>query len=286
MNLEVNPSQLGSHRSRSASVPIGHLESLLEYEPMPCSILRVAPLLFALAACQPNAESTADSSSAASESGSSPAASASSAAPPAAVTPAEASSASGPISHTLVPLPGKEAAVPTITRAVTVLMQTTAGDVTIELYPEAAPNAVERFIELVRSGFYDDTPVSRVVPGFVAQFGVNWRAPHKQWRNRPFNDDPSLFALERGTLAFAKAGPNTNTTQVFINYAENNQLASPEYNFTVFGKVVSGMDVVDRFQQVGDPSGGLDQGRLWGDGQAYLDSLKTKPTMIERAVVK
>jgi cyclophilin family peptidyl-prolyl cis-trans isomerase len=165
-------------------------------------------------------------------------------------------------------------------------MQTTAGDVTIEVYPEAAPNAAERFIELVKSGFYDDTPVSRVVPGFVAQFGVNWREPHKQWKNRPFNDDPSLFALERGTLAFAKAGPNTNTTQVFINYDENNQLASPQYNFTVFGKVVDGMDVVDRFVQVGDPSGGLDQGRLWSDGGAYLDSLQKKPTMIERAVVQ
>lgn len=197
-----------------------------------------------------------------------------------------ANDAQTPISHTLVPLPGREDDVPVLTRATTVVMQTTAGDVTIEVYPEAAPNAARRFVELVESGFYDDTPVSRVVPGFVAQFGVNWREPHKAWQNRNFNDDPTLFALERGTLAFAKAGPNTSSTQVFINYAENNRLADPQYNFTVFGKVVDGMDVVDSFVQVGDPSYGLDQGRLWNDGGAYLESLELKPTMIERAVVR
>ena len=123
------------------------------------------------------------------------------------------------------------------------------------------------------------------MPGFVAQFGVNWRDPQKAWKDRNFDDDPSLFALERGTLAFAKAGANTNSTQVFINYKENNQLADPRYNFTVFGKVVGGMDVVDRFAPVGDPSGGLDQTRLWEDGAAYLDSLPAKPTMIEHATI-
>jgi len=185
----------------------------------------------------------------------------------------------------LVPLPGYEGTVPALTQTTTVRLATAAGDVVIEVYPEAAPNAAQRFVELARSGFFDDTPVSRVVAGFVAQFGINWRAPHRAWENRMFRDDPTLFALERGTLAFAKAGPDTNSTQVFINYRENNQLADPQYNFTVFGKVVSGMDVVDRFVRVGDPSGGLDQGRLWADGGAYLDSLTVKPTMIVTATV-
>jgi cyclophilin family peptidyl-prolyl cis-trans isomerase len=186
----------------------------------------------------------------------------------------------------LVPLPGKEAAAPRITQIVEVLFSTTAGEITIEVYPEAAPNAAARFIELVESGYYDNTPVSRVVPGFVAQFGVNWRAPHNAWRVRSFNDDPTLFALERGTLAFAKAGPNTNSTQVFINYAENNRLADPQYNFTVFGAVVAGMEFVDAFVQVGDPSGGLDQSRLWANGDAYLASLDIQPTMIQSARVR
>lgn len=185
----------------------------------------------------------------------------------------------------LAPLPGKEGDVPELTQAQVVQLETTAGNVTIEVYPEAAPNAAQRFVELVESGFYDDIPISRVVPGFVAQFGINWREPHRAWQNRNFDDDPTLFALERGTLAFAKAGPNTNSTQVFINYIENNRLADPQYNFTVFGKVVDGMDAVDNFLQVGDPTGGLNQTRLWDNGEAYLDSLQVMPTMIVSATV-
>jgi homoserine O-acetyltransferase len=188
----------------------------------------------------------------------------------------------------LNPLPGKEGAVPELTQVTTVRLDTDAGDVVIEVYPQAAPNAAKRFVDLVTSGFYDDTPISRVVPGFVAQFGINWRDPHKAWEKREFNDDPSYFQLERGTLAFAKAGrPGTASTQVFINYRENNRLAdpSPQLSFWVFGKVVDGMDVVDKFVQVGDASNGLDQGRLWADGGAYLESLPVKPTMITRATV-
>lgn len=202
-----------------------------------------------------------------------------------AATPSHIEAQGGTLMTALNPLPGKESAVPALTQSKKLKFQTTGGDVVIEVYPEAAPNAANRFVELVEAGFYDDTPISRVVPGFVAQFGVNWRDPHKAWKERNFNDDPSLFALERGTLAFAKAGPNTNSTQVFINYQENNQLAHPRYNFTTFGKVVEGMEVVDAFVQVGDPQGGLDQPRLWGDGGAYLDSLPVKPTMIVKASV-
>ena len=190
------------------------------------------------------------------------------------------------IAHDLKPLPGKESTAPAITKKTVIRFETTAGELAIEVYPDAAPNAAKRFVELVQAGFYNDTPISRVVPGFVAQFGVNWRDPQKAWKDRNFNDDPSYYQLERGTLAFAKAGPNTNSTQVFINYAENNRLADPRYNFTVFGKVVSGMEVVDKFAQVGDPSGGLDQDRLWNDGGAYLASLTAKPTMIVRATVE
>lgn len=199
----------------------------------------------------------------------------------------EASTVSAPreLDLVLVPLPGKEGEVPQLTQAQVVQFETTAGNVIIEVYPEAAPNAAQRFVELVESGFYDAIPISRVVPGFVAQFGINWREPHRSWQNRNFNDDPTLFALERGTLAFAKAGPNTNSTQVFINYIENNRLADPQYNFTAFGKIVDGMDVVDQFAQVGDPSGGLNQPRLWADGDAYLESLEAQPTMILSATV-
>ncbi len=183
----------------------------------------------------------------------------------------------------LVPLPGKK--VPALTTKKTVLMSTDKGDVTIEVYPEAAPNAAARFLELVESGFYNDTPIFRVVPKFVAQFGINWREPHKEWKEDSFDDDPSLFALDRGTLAFAKAGLNTNSTQVFINFANNNRLTAPEHNFTAFAKVVKGMEVVDSFPAVGDPSMGRDQGKLWANGESYLGSLREKPAMIKTAVV-
>lgn len=241
--------------------------------PLVCLI----PLMFGLTACEQHGN----------DSGANSTTSAPSPAPAPATSQDQSgqSTASPSLAHALDPLPGKESSAPTLTHATRVLMKTTAGDVTIDVYPEAAPNAAQRFIELVRAGFYNDTPISRVVPGFVAQFGLNWRAPYKSWKDKNFDDDPSYFALERGTLAFAKAGPNTNSTQVFINYAENNRLADPQYNFTAFAKVVDGMDVVDKFVQVGDPSGGLDQGRLWDDGQAYLDSLQTKPTMIASATV-
>ena len=180
----------------------------------------------------------------------------------------------------LTPLSGLEGPVPVLDEKQTIRMHTSNGDIVIEVYPAAAPHAVQRFVELVKNGFYNNTPVSRVVPGFVAQFGINWRPQYKTWENKFFKDDVTKFALERGTLAFAKAGADTNATQVFINYADNNRLAVRMYNFTTFGKVVTGMEVVDSFADVGEPGMGLDQDRLWKDGDAYLNALAQKPTMI------
>jgi cyclophilin family peptidyl-prolyl cis-trans isomerase len=210
---------------------------------------------------------------------------ASPAAPASATPPAQPGK---PLQNALKPLPDKTGRFPVLTRKSTIRMATSMGDVTIEIYPEAAPNACQRFLELIESGFYDNTPFSRVVKQpapFVAQFGINWRKPHSDWENKEFKDDPSYFALERGTLAFAKGGIDHNSTQVFINLRDNNQLAAPSMNFTAFGKVVKGMDVVDSFPSVGEPDSGLDQYRLWTDGQNYLDSLNVKPAMIEKMTV-
>lgn len=181
-------------------------------------------------------------------------------------------------------LPGKDPGE--ITKVVKVQMRTDAGDLLIEVYPQAAPNAAERFLELVNMGFFDDTPIFRVVKKpqpFVAQFGIN--DEHAEWQENQFDDDPSLFQLTRGTLAFAKAGADTNSTQVFINFQENNRLAAPEYNFTTFAQVVSGMEAADQFVSVGDPGMGLDQDRLWANTQMVLDPLPVKPTMILSAKV-
>ena len=176
----------------------------------------------------------------------------------------------------LTPLPGSPA--PVLTQIVKVRFVTTAGNLLLEVYPQAAPNASQRFLELVRKGFYDFTPVSRVVPEFVCQFGINWRAPFVDYQNNNFKDDPSYFQLAPGTLAFAKSGPDSNSTQVFINYGDNSRLI--EQGFTAFGKVVEGLDVAEKFAQVGDPGGGLEQDQLWTRGDAYLKKLTRQPSYI------
>lgn len=179
--------------------------------------------------------------------------------------------------HGLVPVVRSDA--PKITEAVKVQMVTDAGDLLIEVYPEAAPNAAQRFLELVKMGFYDNTPIFRVVPGFVAQFGINWRESFNQWREKNFPDDPSYFKLLPGTICFARSGaPNSQTTQVFINFRDNTQLRAQ--GFTVFGRVVEGMQVAKSWKSVGDPSMGLDQQKLWTDGENYLKGLSEKPNTI------
>lgn len=181
--------------------------------------------------------------------------------------------------QTLQPLQGADA--PPLTEVVKVLMETDAGNLEIEVYPQAAPNAARRFVELVEMGFYDGTPIFRVVSKpspFVAQFGIN--SDHKEWKENTFGDDPSLYQMTRGTLAFAKAGPDTNSTQVFINYRENNRLTAPELNFSAFARVTSGMEIADRFVSVGDERMGLDQDELW-ENHRMVEGMTLRPTMIK-----
>ena len=179
----------------------------------------------------------------------------------------------------LTPLPEFKDRAPALTQVTKVRFVTTQGNILVELYPQAAPNAVARFTELVQKGFYDFTPVFRVVPNFVAQFGINWRGSFPEYQKNNFKDDPSYFALGPGTLAFAKAGPDTNSTQVFINYQDNSRLVQ-QGNFTAFGKVVEGLDIALSFPAVGDASMGLDQDQLWGQGDAYLKKLPKQPAYI------
>ncbi|MDO5297419.1 MAG: peptidylprolyl isomerase [bacterium] len=183
-------------------------------------------------------------------------------------------------------IPFDPSTAPVITKAVTVSFRTDAGDLTIEVYPEAAPNASKRFLELVEKGFYNDTPIFRVVKQpmpFVAQFGINWRPGMADYKNKNFDDDPSLFQLLPGTLAFAKAGPNTSSTQVFINYDDNSPLRAQ--GFTTFARITEGYENSEKFKSVGDPGMGLDQERLWSDGESYLKSQQNKPNIIIKAVV-
>ena len=195
--------------------------------------------------------------------------------PPAPVTP----QVSGPNKPGLTPLPGVKA--PKLDKVVKIKFTTTKGEFVVEIYPLAAPNAAKRFEELVKARFFDGTPIFRVIPGFVAQFGLN--SEQKQWATKHFKDDPSLFFIEQGSLAFAKAGPNTNSSQVFINYRDNSPLIS-QGGFTAFGKVVSGYEHT-QFKSVGNPNDGLDQGALLRDTKGYLATLPDKPDMILKAEV-
>lgn len=150
-----------------------------------------------------------------------------------------------------------------------VVLKTTKGDVTVEMHREWAPNGVDRFYNLVKAGFFNDIALFRMAKGFVVQFGIHGKPlVSSQWREARIADDPVQTTNARGTLVFATAGPNTRTTQLFINLADNSML--DRQGFSPIGKIVSGMDVVDRlnFEYGERPN----QGKIQKDGNAYLKS--------------
>lgn len=150
---------------------------------------------------------------------------------------------------------------------------TTKGKFTIEVTRSLAPNGADRFYNLVRSGYFQDIALFRVIPGFMCQFGIHGDpAVAAKWREATITDDPVKGSNTRGTISFATAGPNTRTTQLFINFGNNQNLDG--MGFSPFGKVVEGMDVVDKINAEygeGAPGGrGPHQGRVQGEGNAYL----------------
>jgi peptidyl-prolyl cis-trans isomerase A (cyclophilin A) len=165
---------------------------------------------------------------------------------------------------------------------------TTKGDFEIEVTRAWAPLGADRFYNLVKNHFFDNAAFFRVLPGFVVQFGISARPEvSRVWEPARITDDPVTQTNERGTVTFATGGPNTRTTQVFINLNNNANLDS--MGFSPFGKVVSGMDVVDKFYSEygeGAPSGnGPDQERLQHEGKAYLDKSFPLLDTIKTAVI-
>jgi len=151
--------------------------------------------------------------------------------------------------------------------------ETTKGKFTIEVTRSLSPNGADRFYNLVKSGYFKDIAFFRVIKGFMCQFGVHGDpAVAAKWRSANLQDDPVKGSNTRGTITFATAGPNTRTTQLFINFADNANL--DRMGFSPFGKVTEGMDVVDKINGEygeGAPRGrGPDQGRVQGEGNAYL----------------
>jgi peptidyl-prolyl cis-trans isomerase A (cyclophilin A) len=150
---------------------------------------------------------------------------------------------------------------------------TSKGVFVIEVHRDWAPNGADRFYNLVKNGFYDNVRFFRVVSGFMVQFGINGDPKlSAQWREARIKDDPVTQSNKRGYVTYAMAGPNTRTSQVFINFADNAGLDSQ--GFPPFGRVVSGMNVVEALNaEYGDgaPRGrGPDQGRIQMEGNAYL----------------
>ena len=151
---------------------------------------------------------------------------------------------------------------------------TSKGVFVVEVTRSWAPNGADRFYNLVKNGYFDDCRFFRVVSGFMVQFGINGDpAVNSVWNKARIQDDPVQESNKRGFVTFATAGPNTRTTQVFINYNNRNMMLD-EQGFAPFGKVVEGMEVVDGlYSEYGEgaPQGkGPDQGRIQAEGNAYL----------------
>ena len=145
---------------------------------------------------------------------------------------------------------------------------TTKGDVVFQVNRAWAPLGAERFYNLVRAGFFKDAAFFRVIPRFMAQFGISARPDvAAAWDRAYIVDDRVLQSNKRGTMTFATAGPNTRTTQLFINFGDNAGLDSQ--GFAPFATVIEGMENVDKiFAGYGESP---EQGRITAQGKAYLD---------------
>lgn len=145
---------------------------------------------------------------------------------------------------------------------------TSKGDVIIEVTRESAPLGADRFYNLVRIDYFTDIAFFRVIPGFVAQFGIHGEPKvSKKWKNAKLKDDKVVESNKRGSISFATSGPDTRTTQFFINTKDNAGLDAQ--GFSPFGRVVEGMDVIDKL--FSPPRGkGPKQGRIQAEGNAYL----------------
>jgi peptidyl-prolyl cis-trans isomerase A (cyclophilin A) len=169
-----------------------------------------------------------------------------------------------------------------------VKFETSEGSFVVEVTRDWAPLGADRFYNLVKNGYFDDIRVFRVVPNFVVQFGLSGDPKVSEvWADANIKDDPVKQSNKKGTITFATAGPNTRTTQVFINLRDNGRL--DEMGFSPFGQVSEGMDVVTKlYAGYGDgaPRGrGPDQGRIRTEGNAYLDKDFPELDRILRATI-
>ena len=154
-----------------------------------------------------------------------------------------------------------------------VRFETSKGPFVVEVHRAWAPNGADRFYNLVRHGYYDEVRFFRVVSGFMAQFGLHADpAITAAWKSAAIPDDPVAGSNTRGMVTFAMAGPDSRTTQLYINLVDNVRL--DRMGFAPFGKVIEGMETVDALHSgygEGAPRGrGPSQDRIATEGNAYL----------------
>ena len=174
-----------------------------------------------------------------------------------------------------------------------VRFQTSKGDFIVQVHRDWLPMGADRFYNLVKAGYYDETRFFRVIPGFMAQFGINGNPQVNQvWREAAIADEPVKKSNTRGRVSFAKRGlPNTRTTQLFINYANNSRL--DPIGFGALGEVVEGMNVVDAlYSGYGECKAqdrpeaiGPEQMRIQDEGNAYLTAGFPKLDYIVKATI-
>ena len=163
-----------------------------------------------------------------------------------------------------------------------VKLETTEGDVLIEVHPEWAPKGAERFLTLVENGFYDGVKFFRNVEGFMVQVGINGDPElHAKWKDNNIPDDPVKVSNKPGYVTFATSGPNSRSTQFFINFGDNGFLDGQ--GFSPFGRVVEGMEVVrSLYNGYGESP---DQFAIVTRGNAYLEENFPELDAIKKASV-
>ncbi len=183
---------------------------------------------------------------------------------------------SGPATNGNIAIPKAPALTETETSAegtdtYRVEFQTTAGDFVVEVHPDWAPRGAERFRELVQADFLADCRFFRVIKDFMVQFGIHGDPTVSTvWKEKTIMDDPVKKSNKRGYVTFATSGPDSRTSQIFINYKDNRQL--DDNGFSPIGQVISGMDVVDNLN---DNYGGTPsdfQPQIQDQGNAFLDA--------------
>ena len=169
----------------------------------------------------------------------------------------------------------------------TVKLETTKGEVLIDVNRGWAPRGADRFYSLVKAGYYDNVAFYRVISGFMAQVGLHGDpAVNAAWREQRIPDDPVTQSNTRGMLSFAMAGPDSRTTQIFFNFGDNSKLDA--MGFAPFGKVrdMKAIDALYSEYGEGAPGGfGPAQGRIRAEGNTYLKAEFPKLDYITRASI-